>query len=146
MEIIQAEERHIPAIQQIYAYHVLHGCATFETQPPDEAEMAFRLKRLQASGLPWFVAVVDGNVRGYCYLARYRERHAYRFTLEDSVYIDANCQGQGIGKKNCSRMRWHGPKRAAFASSLRWWVTAKTRLHSPFIAGQASHLPAHSDR
>ncbi|MDV5356264.1 GNAT family N-acetyltransferase [Enterobacter asburiae] len=103
MEIIQAEERHIPAIQQIYAYHVLHGCATFETQPPDDAEMAFRLKRLQASGLPWFVAEVDGIVRGYCYLARYRERHAYRFTLEDSVYIDAACLGQGIGKELLSR-------------------------------------------
>lgn len=103
MEIIQAEERHIPAIQQIYAYHVLHGCATFETQPPDEAEMGFRLKRLQASGLPWFVAVVNGSVRGYCYLSRYRTRHAYRFTLEDSVYIDTASQGQGIGKKLLSR-------------------------------------------
>ncbi|WP_333715595.1 N-acetyltransferase family protein [Pantoea eucrina] len=98
MEITQADERHIPAIQQIYAYHVLHGTATFETEPPDSAEMAARLKKVRAAGLPWFVAVENGNVCGYCYLSFYRERCAYRFTLEDSVYIAPDAQGQGIGK------------------------------------------------
>ncbi|OIX90501.1 GNAT family N-acetyltransferase [Pantoea sp. Ae16] len=98
MEITQADERHIPAIQQIYAYHVLHGTATFETEPPDSAEMTIRLKKVRAAGLPWFVAVEDGNVRGYCYLSLYRERCAYRLTLEDSVYIASDAQGQGIGK------------------------------------------------
>ncbi len=62
MEITEADERHIPAIQQIYAYHVLHGTATFETEPPDPAEMTARLKKVRAAGLPWFVAVEDGNV------------------------------------------------------------------------------------
>lgn len=99
MEITEADERHIPAIQQIYAYHVLHGTATFETEPPGTAEMTARLKKVRAAGLPWFVAVENGNVRGYCYLSLYRERCAYRFTLEDSVYIAPNFQGQGIGKK-----------------------------------------------
>lgn len=98
MEITEADERHIPAIQQIYAYHVLHGTATFETEPPDSAEMTARLKKLRAAGLPWFVAVEDGTVRGYSYLSLYRERYAYRFTLEDSVYIAPDAQGQGIGK------------------------------------------------
>ncbi|MFV9688016.1 N-acetyltransferase [Pantoea graminicola] len=99
MEITEADERHIPAIQQIYAYHVLHGTATFETEPPDVAEITARMKKLRAAGLPWFVAVEAGSVSGYCYLSRYRERHAYRFTLEDSVYIAPGSQGQGIGKK-----------------------------------------------
>ncbi|MEM6162284.1 N-acetyltransferase family protein [Erwinia sp. P6884] len=98
MEITEADELHVPAIQQIYAYHVLHGTATFETVPPDETEMAMRLKKVCAAGLPWFVAVDEGRVRGYCYLSFYRERRAYRFTLEDSVYIDPTFQGRGIGK------------------------------------------------
>lgn len=99
MEITEADERHIPAIQQIYAYHVLHGTATFETEPPDSAEMTARLKKVRAAGLPWFVAVEDGDIRGYCYLSLYRERCAYRFTLEDSVYIAPGFQGKGIGKR-----------------------------------------------
>lgn len=76
MEITEADERHITAIQQIYAYHVLHGTATFETEPPDVPEMAARLKKVRSAGLPWFVAVDDGQVRGYCYLSFYRERRA----------------------------------------------------------------------
>ena len=103
MEITEADERHIPAIQQIYAYHVLHGTATFETEPPDLAEMTARLKKVRAAGLPWLVAVDGGIVRGYCYLSLYRERCAYRFTLEDSVYVDATYQGRGIGKMLLSR-------------------------------------------
>jgi phosphinothricin acetyltransferase len=107
MEITEADERHIPAIQQIYAYHVLHGTATFETVPPDVTEMAMRLKKVCAAGLPWFVAVDEGRVRGYCYLSFYRERYAYRFTLEDSVYIDSTFQGRGIGKQLLSRaLKW----------------------------------------
>ncbi|MDF2043196.1 MULTISPECIES: GNAT family N-acetyltransferase [unclassified Pantoea] len=98
MEITEADKRHIAAIQQIYAYHVLHGTATFETEPPDAAEIAARLEKVRSAGLPWFVAVEDGQVRGYCYLSFYRERRAYRFTLEDSVYMDINYQGRGIGK------------------------------------------------
>jgi len=61
--------------------------------------MKARLKKVRAAGLPWFVVLEDGNVRGYCYLSLYRERCAYRFTLEGSVYIAPNFQGQGIGKK-----------------------------------------------
>ncbi|WP_431022944.1 Phosphinothricin N-acetyltransferase (plasmid) [Erwinia rhapontici] len=103
MEITEADERHIPAIQQIYAYHVLHGTATFETEPPDAAEMTARMKKVHAAGLSWFVAVDEGQVRGYCYLSFYRERYAYRFTLEDSVYIDPMFQGRGIGRQLLAR-------------------------------------------
>lgn len=63
MEITQADERHITAIQQIYAWHVLHGTATFETEPPDVAEMTARQKKIHAAGLPWFVATENGDVR-----------------------------------------------------------------------------------
>lgn len=103
MEICEADEQHIPAIQRIYAYHVINGTATFETEPPDEAEMLARLKKVRAAGLPWLVAVDGGKVRGYCYLTLYRERCAYQFTLEDSVYIDHQYQNRGVGKRLLSR-------------------------------------------
>lgn len=98
MEIIEADKQHIPAMQKIYAWHVLHGTASFETQPPDEHEMALRLKKIQEAGLLWLVVLHEGEVKGYCYLGRYRERFAYRYTLEDSIYIDPSFQKRGAGK------------------------------------------------
>ncbi|MBF7956627.1 GNAT family N-acetyltransferase [Rahnella victoriana] len=98
MEIIEAEEQHIPAMQKIYAWHVLHGTASFETQPPDVREMASRLKKINEAGLLWLVVLHEGEVKGYCYLGRYRERYAYRHTLEDSIYIDPAFQKRGAGK------------------------------------------------
>lgn len=98
MEIIEAEEQHIPAMQKIYAWHVLHGTASFETQPPDVREMASRLKKINEARLLWLVVLHEGEVKGYCYLGRYRERYAYRHTLEDSIYIDPAFQKRGAGK------------------------------------------------
>ncbi len=103
MEITEADERHVSAIQHIYAWHVSHGTATFETEPPDVAEMTARQNKIHAAGLPWFVATENGEVLGYCYLSLYRERCAYRFTLEDSVYIAPALQGRGIGTVLLSR-------------------------------------------
>ncbi|MCV9890753.1 GNAT family N-acetyltransferase, partial [Klebsiella pneumoniae] len=88
MHIINAEEQHIPAIRRIYAHHVLHGTGSFETEPPDTQEMLARVKNVQSRGFPWYIALQGETVIGYCYLSRYRERHAYRFTVENSVYID----------------------------------------------------------
>lgn len=99
MEIFAAEDVHIPAIQQIYAWHVLNGTGSFETVPPDVAEIAGRMHKIQQAGLPWFIAVSDGEVRGFCYLAPYRPRHAYRHTLEDSIYIEPGFQQRGVGSR-----------------------------------------------
>ncbi|EAR1250114.1 N-acetyltransferase family protein [Salmonella enterica] len=98
MHIIHAEEQHITAIRNIYAHHVLHGTGSFETEPPDTQEMLNRLRNIQSRGFPWYVALQDDRVIGYCYISRYRERHAYRFTVENSVYIDPAYQRQGGGK------------------------------------------------
>ncbi|MCE0344059.1 N-acetyltransferase family protein, partial [Klebsiella pneumoniae] len=98
MHIINAEEQHIPAIRRIYAHHVLHGTGSFETEPPDTQEMLARVKNVQSRGFPWYIALQGETVIGYCYLSRYRERHAYRFTVENSVYIDPAYQRQGGGK------------------------------------------------
>ncbi|CAA0334217.1 GNAT family N-acetyltransferase [Klebsiella oxytoca] len=98
MHIIHAEEQHITAIRNIYAHHVLQGTGSFETEPPDAQEMLNRLSRVQSHGFPWYIALKGDMVIGYCYLSRYRERHAYRFTVENSIYIDPRYQRQGIGK------------------------------------------------
>ena len=90
--------RDVPAIQAIYAHHVLHGLATFEEVAPDAAEMAARRATLLAAGLPHLVAEVEDRVVGYSYAAPFRPRPAYRYTVEDSVYVAAGCAGRGIGR------------------------------------------------
>jgi phosphinothricin acetyltransferase len=93
-----SEERDLAAITAIYSYHVLHGLATFEIEPPDAAEMARRREQILAQGLPYLVAERDGRVAGYAYAALYRARPAYRYTLEDSIYIERGALGRGAGR------------------------------------------------
>jgi L-amino acid N-acyltransferase YncA len=88
----------IPAITRTYADAVRHGTASFELKPPDEAEMARRIQALLDGGLPYFVAELDGVMAGYAYASLYRARPAYRFTVEDSVYIAPDMQRRGLGK------------------------------------------------
>jgi len=99
LQIIPAELTHIPAIQAIYAEHVLHGSASFEVEPPSLAEMQQRYQTIRAKGLPYLVALEGDKVLGYCYLTPYRPRYAYRFTLEDSLYLSPESQGKGIGRQ-----------------------------------------------
>jgi phosphinothricin acetyltransferase len=87
----------LPVITAIYAEAVLIGTATFETEPPDEAEMERRMKALFEGGFPYFVAEAGGIVLGYGYAGRYRERIAYRNTVEDSIYLAPESRGRGIG-------------------------------------------------
>lgn len=88
----------LSAITAIYAHAVLHGTGTFELEPPDEAEMARRRADVLGKGLPWLVAQgVDGSVLGYAYANHFRPRLAYRFCLEDSIYLSPQAQGRGIG-------------------------------------------------
>lgn len=89
----------VPRLAAIYADAVLHGCASFELEPPDQAEMAARLAKIRDAGLPWFVAEVDGQVMGYAYAGAYRPRPAYRFTVENSVYVDPAAKGRGLGRR-----------------------------------------------
>lgn len=88
----------IPAIRAIYADAVLNGCASFEIEPPDEAEMIGRLDKIRAAGMPWLVAEQDGRVLGYAYAGAYRPRPAYGNTVENSVYVDPAAKGHGIGR------------------------------------------------
>lgn len=88
----------VAAIAAIYRHHVLNGVASFEEVPPTPDELARRRREILARGLPYLVAERSGRVLGYCYAGLYRARSAYRFTLEDSIYIDAAEVGRGIGR------------------------------------------------
>jgi len=85
-------------IQAIYAHHVLNGLASFEEEAPDLEEMRRRFEAVTGSGLPYFVAELDGRVAGYGYCALYRTRSAYRYSLEDSVYVRAGSERRGVGR------------------------------------------------
>ena len=98
MLIRPAAPRDIPAIQAIYAHHVLNGLASFEEAPPAVEEMRRRFDEVTGQGLPYLAAEYGGQVLGYGYCSLYRTRSAYRYTLEDSVYVKEGSHGKGIGK------------------------------------------------
>jgi len=93
----------IATITRIYAHAVRHGTASFELEPPEQAEMARRQDALIAGGFPYLVAE-DGGILGYAYAGPYRARPAYRFTVEDSVYIAPEAQRRGLGRLLLERL------------------------------------------
>jgi L-amino acid N-acyltransferase YncA len=104
MPIRTAEPRDIAAITRIYAHAVEHGTASFELEAPDEAEILKRYKTLREGRYPFIVADVDGQVAGYAYAGPYRPRPAYRFAVEDSVYIDPTMRRRGVGRALLQRL------------------------------------------
>ena len=94
----------VPAITRIYAHAVLHGTATFEIEPPDEAEMARRMQALLSRHYPYRVAERDGAVAGYAYAGPYRDRPAYNWCVEDSIYVAPEFHRQGIGRLLLARL------------------------------------------
>jgi phosphinothricin acetyltransferase len=104
MTIRPAVPADLPAIQSIYAHHVLHGLASFELDPPTLEEMRSRHDRIVAGGDPYLVAVDGDRLLGYAYASQYRPRPAYRFTVEDSIYVAPPLAGRGIGKALLSHL------------------------------------------
>jgi L-amino acid N-acyltransferase YncA len=98
MIIRDATEADVPEIQSIYAHHVLTGTGTFEEEPPPVEDMLVRYRRIVDHGWRWLVAVDDSGVLGFGYYSQFRERTAYRYCVEDSVYVRENVRGQGVGK------------------------------------------------
>jgi len=92
-----AEPEDVDAIGAIYAHHVRTGVATFELEPPGRDELLRRMAAVTDAGLPYLVAVADGQVAGYAYCAPWKSRRAYRFTVEDSVYVAPDAAGRGVG-------------------------------------------------
>jgi L-amino acid N-acyltransferase YncA len=99
-----SDDRDVATIAAIYRHHVLNGVASFEEVPPDVDEMVRRRGEILAGGLPYLVAERAGRVLGYCYASLYRSRSAYRFSVEDSIYIDQAELGRGIGRALLSEL------------------------------------------
>ncbi|BBT70344.1 N-acetyltransferase [Kluyvera sp. M-M157-B] len=99
IEIRNAQADDVQAIAALYAWHVLNGRASFEEVPPSIDEMQQRMLHIQEQGLPWLVALYRGEIVGYCYASPYRPRPAYRYTLEESIYIDTSMTAHGIGSR-----------------------------------------------
>ncbi|HEY7306175.1 MAG TPA: GNAT family N-acetyltransferase, partial [Bryobacteraceae bacterium] len=93
-----ATKQDIPSITKIYAHHVRHGAATFEIDPPECDEMDRRRVAIQSQELPYLVIESDGLIAGYAYAGPYRPRPAYRFALEDSIYIHPDFLRRGLGQ------------------------------------------------
>ncbi len=91
-------EADIPAIQAIYAHHVLHGTGTFETEPPTVADMTSRRADVLAKKLPYLVIESGAKAQGFAYANWFKPRAAYRFSVEDSIYMAADSGGKGLGK------------------------------------------------
>ena len=96
--IRRAEGADMIAVQEIYAEHVLTGTGTFEERPPDVSQMTSRWEAIAGRELPYLVAGYDGRVQGFAYAAPFRPRSAYRFSVEDSVYVHPSAMGTGLGR------------------------------------------------
>lgn len=92
-----AKDTDTEVVQRIYAHHVMYGLATFEEVPPSVADLLSRRQQVLSSGLPYLVGVLDGQVAGYAYAASYRPRPAYRYTVENSVYVAPEFHSRGMG-------------------------------------------------
>ena len=140
-----AEEADLPSIQVIYAHHVHHGVATFEEVPPSVDELRLRRTAVIASDQPYLVAEVEGQVVGYAYASAWKSRPAYRYTVEDSVYVAAGHVRRGIGSALLSALIAHceaGPWRQMLAVIADTDSPASTALHSRFGFARVGTLSA----
>jgi L-amino acid N-acyltransferase YncA len=104
LEIRAATAGDLPSVTEIYDHAVRYGTATFELIPPDLVEMMRRFGVLMDGGFPYLVAVLEGRVVGYAYAGAYRPRPAYRFTVENSVYLEPAIHRRGIGLQLLQRL------------------------------------------
>lgn len=93
-----SRDEDVAAIARIYGHHVLNGTGTFETTPPTDAEMAQRRADVLSKGLPWLVVEEAGQVLGFAYGNWFKPRPAYRFSVEDSIYLAPEAAGKGLGR------------------------------------------------
>jgi phosphinothricin acetyltransferase len=116
----------LPEVREIYALEVREGTASFELEPPTLVEMAARFAAIAAAGLPYLVVELDGRIAGYAYAGPYRPRPAYRYTVEDSVYVARFARQQGVGR--------------ALLEAVIERATAQGRRQMVAIIGDSAHL------
>lgn len=98
MPIRATTEADIPEIQSIYAHHVLHGAGTFDETPPSVEDMLEKFRHVVGDGGKWLVSTDQSGVLGFAYYMQFRDRSAYRYCVEDSIYVREDVRGQGVGK------------------------------------------------
>jgi L-amino acid N-acyltransferase YncA len=140
-----SREGDVAQIAAIYGYHVLHGTASFEEVPPEPHEIVRRRRDVIACGLPHVVAERSARVLGFCYAGRYHTRSGYRFTVEDTIYVDAAEVGCGIGRallasllERCTEQGYRQMV-AVIGGSDNW---PSIRLHAALGFTRAGVLPA----
>lgn len=135
----------VSLIAAIYAHHVRYSAATFEIEPPDVREMDRRRIAIQAQSLPYLVAETEGLITGYAYAGPYRSRPAYRFSVEDSIYIHPDFEGQGVGRlllANLIELCTADRRRQMIAIIGDRANTASIRLHASFGFRNVGYLEA----
>lgn len=134
----------MPAVQALYAHYVLHELATFELVPPTVEEMCARRQAILESGLPYLVAQIDDEVVGYAYAASYRPRPAYRYTVEDSVYLSPKHKGMGLGAAllgEVIRRCEQGPWRQMVAVITQGGTAGSAELHRKLGFQEVGRMP-----
>ncbi|MEI7711492.1 MAG: N-acetyltransferase family protein [Rhodospirillales bacterium] len=111
MDIRNATEADIPEMQAIYAHHVLTGTGTFDEEPPSVEELTDKFRKVVKHGWSWLVAADATGVLGYAYYTQFRDRSAYRYCVEDSIYVRDDVRGQGVGKALVSALIEHATAR-----------------------------------
>jgi phosphinothricin acetyltransferase len=145
MLVRAARESDMPAIHAIYAHHVLNGFGSFEERPPPLDELERRRAEVLARGLPYLVAELEGRIGGYCYAAPFRARSAYRYSLEDSIYVAPDLGRRGIGRalltvliERCTALHYRQMV-AVIGDSENW---PSIRLHEALGFAQVANLPS----
>lgn len=134
----------MPAVQALYAHYVVNELATFELVPPSLEEMCARRQAIVDSGLPYLVAAMGAEIVGYAYAAAYRPRPAYRYTVEDSVYISPDHVGEGIGTALLTEVIRHcesGPWRQMVAVITQSGIAGSAELHAKLGFVEVGQMP-----
>jgi len=97
--IRDANETDAEAVQAIYAHHVLNGTASYDIEPPSVNQIRDKIRQIREAGWPFVIGELEGEVAGYAYATQFRDREAYRFTAEDSIYVHPQMTGRGVGKR-----------------------------------------------
>lgn len=113
ISIRPATAQDIPEILEIYTHHVLNGVATFEYEPPSEAEMASRQAKVLSAGMPYIIAVQEDKILGYAYAGKHHDRIGYAHSVDDSIWLSPGATGRGVGKallheliEQCTKGGW----------------------------------------
>lgn len=143
-EIREATLADMPAVQALYAHYVLNELATFELVPPSLEEMCARRQAILDNGLPYLVAELNGGIVGYAYAATYSPRPAYRYTIEDSVYLLPGHTGQGIGAALLAELIRRcelGPWRQMVAVITQGGTTGSADMHRKLGFVEVGRMP-----